>query len=50
MFGAMTAGQVISMAPNVMEGKVSAARIFSIMDRVPAIDSFSAEGDTTVGK
>ena len=48
MFAAITAGQVASMAPDFMQGKVSAARIFQIIDRVPAIDSFSTEGDTLV--
>lgn len=46
MMAAMTAGNVMAMVPDVMEGKISAARIFQLMDRIPAIDSFSTEGDT----
>ena len=48
MFGAITAGQVASMAPDFMQAKVAAARIFQIIDRVPPIDAFSPEGNKIV--
>ena len=44
VFGAMIAGQISSMAPNYIEAKVSAARCFNILDRVPEIDAYSPEG------
>lgn len=44
IFAAMFAGQVASFAPNYIKAKVSAARIFKLLDRVPPIDSYSEEG------
>lgn len=43
----MTAGRITSFAPDFIEAKVSAARIFKILDRVPTIDS-SSGGDRLV--
>lgn len=43
-FGAMTAGQVASFAPDYVKAKVSAGRILDLFDRVPEIDSYSTEG------
>ena len=48
MFAALTAGNVSSMAPDFLAAKISAARIFEILDLVPPIDSFSKEGDQLV--
>lgn len=44
VFGAMGAGQASSFAPDYAKAKVSAARLFDLFDREPAIDSFSEEG------
>lgn len=43
-FGAMTAGQLASFAPDYVKAKVAAGRILDLFDRVPAIDSYSKEG------
>lgn len=43
-FGAMTAGQLASFAPDYVKAKVAAGRILDLFDRVPAIDSYSNEG------
>eukprot|EP00794_Sanderia_malayensis_P011087 gene11087-12255_t len=45
VFAAMFAGQVASFAPSYIKAKVSAARIFRLLDRVPPIDTYSTEGD-----
>ena len=47
-FGAMIAGQIASFAPDYAKAKTSAARIFKLLDRQPAIDSYSQEGDQLV--
>ena len=47
-FGALIAGQISSFAPDYIAAKVSAARIFKLLDRVPAIDSYSSEGEELV--
>ncbi|XP_057304790.1 ATP-dependent translocase ABCB1-like isoform X3 [Hydractinia symbiolongicarpus] len=44
VFGAMIAGQIASFAPDYVAAKVSAARIFNLLDRVPAINAFSTSG------
>ncbi|XP_012562041.2 ATP-dependent translocase ABCB1 isoform X1 [Hydra vulgaris] len=44
VFGALIAGQISSMAPNYMEAKISAARMFKLLDKIPMIDSFSSCG------
>ena len=43
-FGAMTAGQVASFAPDYMKAKMAAGRILDLFDRTPAIDSYSDAG------
>uniref|UniRef100_A0A7M5VBZ8 Uncharacterized protein n=1 Tax=Clytia hemisphaerica TaxID=252671 RepID=A0A7M5VBZ8_9CNID len=43
-FGAMTAGQVASFAPDYVKAKTAAGRILALFDRKPAIDSYSTEG------
>ena len=44
----MIAGQIASMAPDYVAAKVSAARCFIILDRVPEIDSYSENGQRLV--
>ncbi|EHB16584.1 Multidrug resistance protein 1 [Heterocephalus glaber] len=44
VFGAMAVGQVSSFAPDYAKAKVSAAHIIRIIEKVPAIDSYSTEG------
>ena len=48
IFAAMFAGQVASFAPNYIKAKVSAARIFKLLDRVPPIDTYSEDGKKLV--
>ncbi|ETE63392.1 Multidrug resistance protein 1, partial [Ophiophagus hannah] len=45
IFAAMNAGQANSLAPDFSKSKVSAQRIFHLLDRKPAIDSYSEEGE-----
>uniref|UniRef100_H3AJ76 ATP binding cassette subfamily B member 4 n=1 Tax=Latimeria chalumnae TaxID=7897 RepID=H3AJ76_LATCH len=45
VFGAMALGQTSSFTPDYAKAKMSAAHIFSLLERVPLIDSFSKEGD-----
>ncbi|XP_021098295.1 multidrug resistance protein 1 [Heterocephalus glaber] len=44
VFGAMAVGQVSSFAPDYAKAKLSAAHIIRIIEKVPAIDSYSTEG------
>ncbi|XP_010631188.1 ATP-dependent translocase ABCB1 isoform X4 [Fukomys damarensis] len=44
VYGAMAVGQVSSLAPDYAKAKVSAAHIIRILEKVPAIDSYSTEG------
>ncbi|KAM9308064.1 ATP-dependent translocase ABCB1-like [Gastrophryne carolinensis] len=44
VFGAMAMGQTSSFAPDYAKAKVSAAHIFSLLEREPLIDSYSAAG------
>lgn len=44
-FGAMTAGQVASFAPDYMKAKMAAGRILDLFDRTPSIDSYSDTGN-----
>ena len=48
VFGAAGAGQAGAFAPNYTKAKISASRIFFLLDRVPKIDSYSKEGTTIV--
>lgn len=48
VFGALIAGQIASFAPDYVKAKMSAARIFLLLDRVPEIDSYSEEGQKLV--
>ncbi|EHB12084.1 Multidrug resistance protein 1 [Heterocephalus glaber] len=44
VFGALAVGQVSSFAPDYAKAKVSASHIIMIIQKVPAIDSYSSEG------
>ncbi|KAM5187674.1 ATP-dependent translocase ABCB1 isoform 1-T2 [Callospermophilus lateralis] len=44
VFGAMAVGQVSSFAPDYTKAKVSASHIIMIIEKIPAIDSYSTEG------
>ncbi|XP_063308549.1 ATP-dependent translocase ABCB1-like [Pelobates fuscus] len=45
VFGAMALGQTSSFAPDYAKAMVSASHIFSLLERVPLIDSYSNEGE-----
>ncbi|OXB55066.1 hypothetical protein ASZ78_012086, partial [Callipepla squamata] len=45
IFAAMNVGQSASLAPDYGKAKVSAQRIFHLLDRKPQIDSYSGEGE-----
>ena len=45
IFGAVAAGQAGSFAPNYAKARVSANRIFALINRIPAIDTYSPEGE-----
>ena len=48
IFGATGAGQAGAFAPNYSKAKLSASRIFFLLDRVPKIDSYSEDGEKLV--
>ena len=48
VFGTMIAGNLASMAPDYVAAKVSAARVFRLLDKVPAIDTYNDEGSMLV--
>jgi len=48
IFAAMNVGQSASLAPDYGKAKVSAQRIFHLLDRKPQIDSYSEEGEKLV--
>ncbi|NWT66232.1 MDR1 protein, partial [Prunella himalayana] len=45
IFAAMNVGQSASMAPDYGKAKMSAQRIFQLLDRKPLIDSYSEQGE-----
>jgi len=45
VFGALTVGQAGAFAPNYAKARLSANRIFALLDRKPVIDGESEEGD-----
>ncbi|OCT75648.1 hypothetical protein XELAEV_18030832mg [Xenopus laevis] len=45
VFGAMALGQTSSFAPDYTKAMISAAHIFSLLERVPQIDSYSDQGE-----
>ena len=48
VFGTMSAGQASSFAPDYGKAKLAAARVFALIDRVPAIDNLSDAGEIPV--
>ena len=48
IFGAAGAGQAGAFAPSYAKAKLSASRIFQLLDRVPIIDSYSEDGQKPV--
>ena len=48
VFGAISVGQASAFAPNYAKAKLSANRIFHMLDRKPAIDNYSEEGEQLV--
>lgn len=48
IFAAMNVGQSASLAPDYGKAKMSAQRIFQLLDRKPLIDSYSEEGEKLV--
>lgn len=50
VFGAAGAGQAGAFAPNYTKAKLSASRIFHLLDRVPEIDSYSEDGEKLVSE
>ena len=48
LFGILAASQGASFAPNYAKARLSAKRIFALVDLVPSIDSYSEEGDKPV--
>ena len=49
VFGGTALGRASNYAPDYAKARTSAARIFELFDREPAIDSYSTEGETWVG-
>ncbi|XP_025960915.1 ATP-binding cassette sub-family B member 5 [Dromaius novaehollandiae] len=45
LFAAMNVGQSASLAPDYGKAKISAQRIFQLLDRKPLIDSYNEEGE-----
>ncbi|XP_064647521.1 ATP-dependent translocase ABCB1-like isoform X2 [Lineus longissimus] len=45
-FGGMAFGRASSMAPDYTKAKISAAKIFQLLDREPVIDAYSTNGET----
>ena len=50
IFGAVAVGQAGAFAPDYTKARLSANRIFALLDRVPVIDGYSEEGDELVSK
>jgi len=47
-FGILSAAQATTYLPNYAKARLSAKRIFALEDLVPAIDSYSEEGEKPV--
>jgi len=47
-FGILSASQASTFVPNYAKARLSAKRIFALEDLVPAIDSYSEEGEKLV--
>eukprot|EP00731_Ephydatia_muelleri_P002337 Em0001g2337a len=50
VFGAMAAGQAGAFAPNYAKARLSANRIFALLDRVPATSVYCSEEGSTLDK
>ena len=48
IFGTFTIGEASAIAPNYAKAKVSANRIFFLLDRQPVIDNYSEDGEKLV--
>ena len=48
LFGIMSVSEGNAFAPSYAKARLSAKRIFALVDLVPSIDSFSVEGDKLV--
>ena len=48
VYRALSIAQVTTYAPSFATARLSARRIFTLLDRQPTIDSFSDEGDQLV--
>lgn len=49
ILGTMMVGQAVAFAPNYSKAKVAAARVFAMLERIPAIDTSSDAGLKPVG-
>jgi len=47
-FGILSAAQATTYLPNYAKARLSAKRIFALEDLVPAIDSYSEDGEKPV--
>ena len=50
IFGGFGLGRAIASVPDFGKAKIAAANMFCLLDRVPAIDSYSTEGLKPVSK
>jgi len=48
VYGAMAVGEANTFTPNYAKAKMSASHILMLIDRVPAIDNASENGDKPV--
>ena len=48
IFGTLAIGQASAFAPNYAKAKLSANRIFFLLDRQPVIDNYSEDGEKLV--
>ena len=48
LFGAMGVGETMAFAPDYAKARTSAAKLFTLFDRVPPIDVASNDGKTIV--
>ena len=48
VFGAFSIGQATAFAPNYVKAKLSAKRIFALLDREPVIDNYDENGQKLV--
>ena len=48
IFGALSVGQASAFAPNYAKAKLSANRIFFMLDRQPEVDNYSEDGEKLV--